>query len=507
MTGHRGRSRRRSGQLFGFRPQVGDPGQRRGRGARGETFEGEIFLPLRDQAGAVALAKAVSSPLNSGYRKGLSPTAWIARFSPTKADFNANVAYLKSQGLTIFATPANREYVVFRGTAAQLGAAFWTTLHTYAVDKHRIVGPSRAPSVPSALASKVSGISLDQSRMLTRPDLATPEGGTAVERTEHHAQGCGCTGGSDTRARTTSVSTSATVPPAYNGQTVSTSTYICGYTPSQLRSAYGLDKLNKAGVNGSGTDRSRSSTRTLRRRSSTDANTYATAIGEPGLTGGPATSRSFPSPSEFVDQALCQEPSGWQGGADARRRVVARHRTGGEHPLRRWLQLRRRPRHRDVDDPRQQALEHREQQLRERRRSRPDQRAAGRGRTCTLQAAGEGIGLYFSSGDNGDEVANLGYASPDFAASSPWVTSVGGTSIGIDKNGKIAYETGWGDTRDQIIVELCGHPGLRERRFRAVHLRAASGRRRRWDQRGLRGARLPAGHRSDVALAWFPGLA
>ena len=124
-----------------------------------------------------------------------------------------------------------------------------------------------------------------------------------------------------------------------------------------------------------------------------------------------------------------------------------------------------------------------------------------------VQAAGEGIGLYFSSGDNGDEVANLGYASPDFAASSPWVTAVGGTSIGIDKNGKIAYETGWGDTRDEITVNSAGIP---------VYANAASGQRtfgrlpvrcRRWNQRGLRRARLPARHRSDVALAGFPGFA
>ena len=38
-----------------------------------------------------------------------------------------------------------------------------------------------------------------------------------------------------------------------------------------------------------------------------------------------------------------------------------------------------------------------------------------------LQAAGEGIGLYFSSGDSGDETPNGLPAQPDFPASSPWV--------------------------------------------------------------------------------------
>src|SRR5439155_521259 len=43
-----------------------------------------------------------------------------------------------------------------------------------------------------------------------------------------------------------------------------------------------------------------------------------------------------------------------------------------------------------------------------------------------IQAAAEGIGVYFSSGDGGDELVNNGYATVDWPASSPWVTAVGG---------------------------------------------------------------------------------
>jgi len=63
--------------------------------------------------------------------------------------------------------------------------------------------------------------------------------------------------------------------------------------------------------------------------------------------------------------------------------------------------------------------------------------------TIAQSAAAEGIGLYFSSGDDGDEVADLGIATPDFSASSPWVTAVGGTSTGIDQNGNQVLATGW----------------------------------------------------------------
>jgi subtilase family serine protease len=61
-----------------------------------------------------------------------------------------------------------------------------------------------------------------------------------------------------------------------------------------------------------------------------------------------------------------------------------------------------------------------------------------------IQAAAEGIGVYFSSGDSGDETSTLGVASTDFPASSPWVTAVGGTSLGVGGGGSRVLETGWG---------------------------------------------------------------
>ncbi len=73
-----------------------------------------------------------------------------------------------------------------------------------------------------------------------------------------------------------------------------------------------------------------------------------------------------------------------------------------------------------------------------------------------LQAAGEGIGLYFASGDEGDERVNLPYRSVDFPASSPWVTAVGGTAVGLSKTNTKVFETGWGDSLDQVAAGKSG---------------------------------------------------
>ena len=53
-----------------------------------------------------------------------------------------------------------------------------------------------------------------------------------------------------------------------------------------------------------------------------------------------------------------------------------------------------------------------------------------------LEAVLEGIGVYFSSGDGGDEVVELGKPSPDFSATDPLVTAVGGTSLGVGQSGE-----------------------------------------------------------------------
>jgi subtilase family serine protease len=61
----------------------------------------------------------------------------------------------------------------------------------------------------------------------------------------------------------------------------------------------------------------------------------------------------------------------------------------------------------------------------------------------TLRGALEGIGLYFSSGDDGDETDNLDQPAPDFEPSLPWVTGVGGTSLAVGADGRTQFEQGW----------------------------------------------------------------
>jgi subtilase family serine protease len=61
-----------------------------------------------------------------------------------------------------------------------------------------------------------------------------------------------------------------------------------------------------------------------------------------------------------------------------------------------------------------------------------------------------------SYGDLGEDiapdVADLGVPSPDFSASSQWVTAVGGTTLGIGADGCKSFETGW-ETGTSILTD------------------------------------------------------
>jgi subtilase family serine protease len=69
------------------------------------------------------------------------------------------------------------------------------------------------------------------------------------------------------------------------------------------------------------------------------------------------------------------------------------------------------------------------------------------------QGAVEGIGFYFSSGDNGDELANTKIKQVDAPADSPWVTAVGGTSLAVGKGDTYKWETGWGTTKATLSAD------------------------------------------------------
>src|SRR5258708_16216697 len=65
-------------------------------------------------------------------------------------------------------------------------------------------------------------------------------------------------------------------------------------------------------------------------------------------------------------------------------------------------------------------------------------------------AAVQGIDVNFSSGDFGDDTVVVGFKTVGFPGSSPFATSIGGTSLGLNPDNTINFQTGWGNNLTRI---------------------------------------------------------
>ncbi|MDQ4502875.1 S53 family peptidase [Sinomonas sp. ASV322] len=410
------------------------------------TVEGEIYFNLRDLAGAKATADAVSTPGSASYGQFLAPQQWIDTYAPTQATLDATVAWLKAQGMTITGIPDSRLYVVFRGTVNQINAAFNTVEQSYSFQGQTLIGPATAPSVPAELGDAIQSVSVDQGKLLTRPANVTPDSGETPAATgaitPPVSVPCSHYWGEKT----------ATLPEAY--QTTTFPTFLCGYTPTQLQGVYGIAPTGTVNATaGAGQtvaiiDAYASPTIVE------DTNAWAAASGVPQLAPG-QYQQIVPDPRMFLDKDLCAEPSGWQGEQSldvqavhglapaAGILYVGGNNCGGGLDL---------AMSKILDGHLANIVSNSYGNVGE---ALPPNTLMGE-QNIHLQAAAEGIGLYFSSGDSGDEKKALGYASPDFAASSPYVTAVGGTSLAAGKDGEYLFETGWGTARQRVVPNASG---------------------------------------------------
>src|SRR5262249_17177151 len=202
----------------------------------------EVGLRLPDQAGATAFAKAVSTPGSSRYRHFLTPAQWEKRFSPSASDVAEVAKFLNRSGFTVGRPSADRMEVPASGTAQQVERAFATSLSIYKVQGHNLRVADRNLAMPASIAGIVSGVTgvsqtLAQPEHMTGAALpakaapATPDTSIPQPAGFRVAPPCGTYSGQQVD----------TTLPSYGNHYPSDPPWaVCGYTPPQFRSAYGL---------------------------------------------------------------------------------------------------------------------------------------------------------------------------------------------------------------------------------------------------------------------------
>ncbi|EWM16544.1 peptidase [Kutzneria sp. 744] len=437
-------------------PSWANPNAKVGNADTASKLTFRVYLKLADQAGLEAAATAVSDPNSASYKKFLSTDEVRTRFAPTAAAVSAVRSWLSSAGFSAGDVPSNNAYVSATGTVDQVQKTFGVTLGEYKVKGKTLRSQDRALSVPTSVASLVSGVvNIDQATALLQPQhvgaagdatpnaVAQPKAKTASPAVSPPPAGfVNATPCSDYFGQKTD-----TTDPAYAGKQLPYA--VCGYTPSQLRAASQLDVAARAGLDGRGTTVAivdAFGSPTLYQ----DAAEYAKR-NDPShpLTKSQFSQFVYPPTPGSEDPSQC-DASGWYGeqsldveavhamapgakilyvgGADcssldeALNRIVA----GNQAQI---VSNSYGDQGEDIPADEVQAFE-----------------------SIAKQAAAEGIGLYFSSGDSGDESHALPKPSADFSASSPWVTAVGGTSLGIGRNGSKVLETGWSTGKSTLTA-------------------------------------------------------
>ncbi|MEV4346264.1 protease pro-enzyme activation domain-containing protein [Actinoplanes sp. NPDC049596] len=382
-----------------------------------------VYLTGRAPTAERAAALAVSDPADPAYARYLSPAEFGARFGPTVDQTAAVTSWLTGQGLTVTGTTTH--YVAVDATVAQADAVFATTIDAY----NDAYSPVGGASVPAGLAGDIATVTGLAGLTF---DLKSSAKKTKKTTTKAAAGDVACSHWWGEHV--------AEIPAAYGHTTAPTT--ICGYTPQQLRAAYGVGSQD-----GKGATVAIVMTGHLPSMEA-DANRFFADQHVPGFASGQYTATATPADCDNqstlpVEEALDTEtvhifapaakvvfvPAACTGDKqqallDAQTAVVDRHLA-------------------DVTTDSISVLE-------------SDFSAADRAawELLFVQGALEGIGFDFDSGDGGDD----GTGEITFPASDPWATAVGGTSLRIGAGNRILGESAWGDNLDEIDGDTYSQP-------------------------------------------------
>jgi subtilase family serine protease len=408
--------------------------------ARSARMGFELVLKLRDAAGAQALVRAVSTPGSASYRHYLSTAQWEAKFAPSAAEVSTARTWLRSQGFTIGAVSPDHITISASGTAAQVEQAFGTQLGNYRLHGRVLRLATKDLSLPSSVAGSVSGA------MGISQNVATPASAasTAASRATAGAvfppapaafitsKPCGSYYNQDVAKVT---------PPFGHGYPSKVPYNVCGYKPGQFRSAYNVGSSST----GKGTT-----------VAIIDAYGSATIAGDATRyfskndPGNPFARAHFSQllATPFNRQSACAA-SGWL--TEQAIDVEAVHSTA---PNAHILYV-------GAKNCFNSGLFAAEQKVIDGHLADVVTNSWGDDAGDLLDspatkkayddifmlAATTGMTVQFSSGDNGDNYNLFGFSSSDYPTESPYVTSVGGTSLQVGSNGQQIGQLGWATGR------------------------------------------------------------
>ncbi|GHI08197.1 serine protease [Streptomyces cellostaticus] len=412
--------------LAGTKPAWATAKADKGATADNAQVKARVYLAGKNAAGLAAYAKAVSDPSSAQYGKYLSAKKAQARFGATKAQVAAVKSWLKSAGLQV--TEVTAHYVAVTGDVSAAEKAFGTQLHNFTKGGKTYRAPAKTASAPAGLKGAVLTVTgLDNAPHKSTHDDQLPQPDAVFKNSGPFSSYYGS-------------NTATTLPDAY-GQKIPYA--IKGYTGKQLRAAYGAGTYTGKNVRIAITDAYASPTIAF------DAGTYALKHGDAAWKTGQLHQVL---PNNYTKTKECGA-AGWYGeetldvqavhavAPDADVTYVGAASCYDDDLLASLSKV--------VDNHLADIVSNSWGDIEANQT--PDL-AAAYDQVFQLGAV-QGIGFYFSSGDDGDQVAKSGTKQVDTPANSAWVTAVGGTSLAVGKGDTYQWETGWGTQKATLSAD------------------------------------------------------
>lgn len=429
-----------------------------------------FWLNQHDKAGLDELVRQMYDRNSPNYHKWLTAKEYAARFAPTAAEMAIVKQHLAANNLKIVSTDKLNLVVAARGTVADVQRATGVQLNRVLINgqAHRLPGGDLAvPGLAGKLVYAVQGLNdfkyeshakrpinpdTGKAFPLTPLSKATPLStvGPAMQYFNANClgnkQGVDFTGPVGTEAHYTGTRYGTSI---YNGPP---SLPPCGYDAPQLDTAYGLTSLYKAGLDGTGqtvviVDAYGSDTIT------SDANIFASLNGLPALVPGTNFNIYYPGGPTNCGGNTC----GWD--VETSLDVEWSHSVAPGANIALVLGLDNS--NGGLDIAVLYALEYgpdgypigpvisNSYGIEEAYLATYDPAELIIENAINETGAALGVSVNFSSGDSGDFLDAYGETTVSMPASSPYATSVGGTSLFVTTSHKgqsasIKEQTGWG---------------------------------------------------------------
>jgi subtilase family serine protease len=180
-----------------------------GRLPASQTMQLDVILQLSDPAGLESFLKDLYDPSSPSYRRFVTPQQFTAKFGPSQADYDAVVAYVKANGLTVVGGSRGGMDVQVEGPASAVESAFHVAMRTYQhpTENRTFYAPDSEPTtgLPFALwhVSGLDNYSIPHPMLVKKSDYAAAHGIDSKDVVSHATTGSGPSAsflGSDMRA-------------------------------------------------------------------------------------------------------------------------------------------------------------------------------------------------------------------------------------------------------------------------------------------------------------------